>query len=71
MMMIEQPTIWDWVDRYNNKVFEILEIKEELKAASRYIEENEVVELKHKNGRPTIIEYKGRRYILDIKGKNK
>jgi hypothetical protein len=46
-------------------------LNEELEAASRYIAENEVVELKHKNGRPTIIEYKGRRYILDIKGKNK
>jgi hypothetical protein len=65
MMMIEQPTIWDWVDRYNDKVFEIIEIKEELKAASRYIAENEVIHLKTKKDIPTVIEYQGRRYILD------
>jgi hypothetical protein len=37
----------------------------ELQAASRYIEENEVIHVKNKRDIPTVIEYKGRRYILD------
>jgi hypothetical protein len=65
MKMMEQPTVWDWVDRYNDKVFEILKIKEELEAAARYIEENEVIHKKVKKDIPTVIEYQGRRYILD------
>jgi hypothetical protein len=39
--------------------------EEELQAASRYIEENEVIHLKTKKDIPTVIEYQGRRYILD------
>jgi hypothetical protein len=40
-------------------------LEEELEAASRYIEENEVIHLKTKKDIPTVIEYQGRRYILD------
>jgi intracellular sulfur oxidation DsrE/DsrF family protein len=40
-------------------------VVDELQAASRYIEENEVIHLKTKRDIPTVIEYKGRRYILD------
>jgi hypothetical protein len=39
--------------------------EEELEAASRYIEENEVIHVKTKRDIPTVIEYQGRRYILD------
>jgi hypothetical protein len=39
--------------------------EEELQAASRYIEENEVIHVKTKRDIPTVIEYRGRRYILD------
>jgi hypothetical protein len=38
---------------------------EELEAAARYIEENEVIHKKVKKDIPTVIEYQGRRYILD------
>lgn len=41
------------------------ELKEELEVAANYIQENEVVHKKHKNNVPTVIEYQGRRYILD------
>jgi hypothetical protein len=40
-------------------------VQEELEAASRYIAENEVIHLKVKKDIPTVIEYQGRRYILD------
>jgi hypothetical protein len=40
-------------------------LNEELEAASRYIAENEVIHVKTKRDIPTVIEYKGRRYILD------
>jgi hypothetical protein len=40
-------------------------LQEELEAASRYIAENEVIHLKVKKDIPTVIEYQGRRYILD------
>jgi hypothetical protein len=43
----------------------VSQYKEELEAASRYIEENEVIHLKTKKDIPTVIEYQGRRYILD------
>jgi hypothetical protein len=44
---------------------EINSLNEELQAASRYIEENEVIHVKTKRDIPTVIEYRGRRYILD------
>jgi intracellular sulfur oxidation DsrE/DsrF family protein len=40
-------------------------VVDELQAASRYIEENEVIHVKTKRDIPTVIEYQGRRYILD------
>jgi hypothetical protein len=40
-------------------------LNEELEAASHYIEENEVIHVKTKRDIPTVIEYQGRRYILD------
>jgi hypothetical protein len=40
-------------------------VVDELQAASRYIEENEVIHVKTKKDIPTVIEYKDRRYILD------
>lgn len=53
MMMFEIP-----IERIN-------EMKEEMEAASRYIAENEVIHVKTKKDIPTVIEYQGRRYILD------
>lgn len=43
----------------------VSQYKEELEAAARYIAENEVIHLKTKKDIPTVIEYQGRRYILD------
>jgi hypothetical protein len=43
----------------------LTEMKEELEAAARYIEEHEVIHKKVKKDIPTVIEYQGRRYILD------
>ena len=43
----------------------IKELKEELEVAANYIQENEVVHKRHKKDIPTVIEYQGRRYILD------
>ena len=39
--------------------------KHELEAASNYIAENEVIHKKFKKDIPTVIEYQGRRYVLD------
>lgn len=44
---------------------EIDKLKEELAAATTYIEENEVIHLKTKKNIPTVIQYQGRRYVLD------
>jgi hypothetical protein len=44
---------------------ELAMYEEELEAASRYIAENEVIHVKTKKDIPTVIEYQGRRYILD------
>lgn len=46
-------------------IIEIDKLKEELKAATTYIEENEVIHLKTKKNIPTVINYQGRRYVLD------
>jgi hypothetical protein len=43
----------------------LMDLKASLEAASHYIEENEVIHVKTKRNIPTVIEYKGRRYILD------
>jgi hypothetical protein len=44
---------------------EILKLREELEAATKYIEEHEVIHKKFKKNIPTVIEYQGRRYVLD------
>jgi hypothetical protein len=40
-------------------------LQEDLESAATYIQENEVVHKRYKKGIPTVIEYQGRRYILD------
>lgn len=44
---------------------EIDRLNRELEAAATYIEENEVIHLKYKKNTPTVIQYQGRRYVLD------
>jgi hypothetical protein len=56
--MVERMFLVYFTDRY-------LDQEKELEAASHYIAENEVIHLKVKKDIPTVIEYKGRRYILD------
>jgi hypothetical protein len=46
----------------------IKKLEEDLEAAAKYIEENEVIHKRNKNGITTVIEYQGRRYIYDHKG---
>jgi hypothetical protein len=56
--IVERMFLVHFTDRY-------LEQEKEIEAASRYIEENEVIHVKTKRDIPTVIEYQGRRYILD------
>jgi hypothetical protein len=50
----------------DNKAEDLLfEGLKELEAASAYIQEHEVIHKKLKKDIPTVIEYKGRRYVLD------
>ena len=71
-----EQEIQDMVKEYSTQPVKIMEpldpafieidkLKEELKAATTYIEENEVVHLKTKKNIPTVIQYQGRRYVLD------
>jgi predicted choloylglycine hydrolase len=57
------------ISRYDKAAPQILDtfskLKEELEAATTYIEENEVIHLKYKKNTPTVIQYQGRRYVLD------
>jgi hypothetical protein len=46
-------------------IIEIDRLNRELEAAATYIEENEVIHKKFKKNIPTVIEYQGRRYVLD------
>jgi hypothetical protein len=46
-------------------IIEIDRLNRELEAAAAYIEENEVLHKKFKKNIPTVIEYQGRRYVLD------
>jgi hypothetical protein len=46
-------------------IIEIDRLNRELEAAATYIEENEVIHKKCKKNIPTVIEYQGRRYVLD------
>ena len=47
---------------------EIDRLNRELEAAATYIEENEVIHLKTKKNIPTVIQYQGKRYVLDHRG---
>ena len=47
-------------------LLEVLEKQQQdLEAASKYIAENEVIHKKTKKNVPNVIEYQGRRYVLD------
>lgn len=50
----------------NQVTFDLDFLAEELEHATRYIAENEVIHKKVKKGVPTVIEYQGRRYVLDM-----
>lgn len=43
----------------------VKQLQEDLDAAGKYIEEHEIVHKKYRRGVPTVIEYQGRRYVLD------
>jgi hypothetical protein len=55
----------EYSEKVLNIIDSILKLKIELDAASNYIKNNEVIVIKEKNNTPTIIEYKGDRYIKE------
>ena len=50
---------------------ELVHRQKELELASNYIAENEVIHKKFKKDIPTVIEYQGRKYILEQQAVNK
>jgi hypothetical protein len=63
--MMNRPTPIMVSEPFEIEHLQMNSLQEELQAASRYIAENEVIHLKTKKDIPTVIEYQGRRYILD------